>query len=179
MWTGKKAASAFGADSGPQSGKGDGLRSNKQKLPCRMERTGRLDVVQMYKECPVEEKCGFYIETKGIPAGGAVLVFASKERKAFYAVNTNRAAVWTKKGGRYLEKGIAYYRAHGVSALGAKVYRKFFTDKEKPVDYQKWIKKHLPGPGSWKSSRRRFFRYGPYSASRCLCTGRRRSIWRS
>ena len=111
----------------------------------------------MYKECPVEEKCGFYIETKGIPAGGAVLVFASKERKAFYAVNTNRAAVWTKKGGRYLEKGIAYYRAHGVSALGAKVYRKFFTDKEKPVDYQKWIKKHLPGPGELEKQQKTVF----------------------
>ena len=134
---------------------------NKQKLPCRMERTGRLDVVQMYKECPVEEKCGFYIETKGIPAGGAVLVFASKERKAFYAVNTNRAAVWTKKGGRYLEKGIAYCRAHGVSALGAKVYRKFFTDKEKPVDYQKWIKKHLPGPGELEKQQKTVFPVRP------------------
>lgn len=40
---------------------------NKKKISCSIQKTGRLDVVQMYKECPVSEKNGFYIEVRPIP----------------------------------------------------------------------------------------------------------------
>ncbi|MDY3918770.1 MAG: glycosyltransferase family 2 protein [Candidatus Limivivens sp.] len=134
---------------------------NRKKLPCQIQKTARLDVVQMYKECPVQEKCGFFIELNQIPARGFYLMFKTKERKAVYTVHTAKGAILRKKAEKYWTKGWDYYRAHGVSALGAKVYRKFFTDKEKPVDYQKWIAKHLPGPGELEKQRRTAFEVQP------------------
>ncbi len=134
---------------------------NKKKISCSIQKTGRLDVVQMYKECPVSEKNGFYIEVRPIPEKLAYLVFQTKERKAVYRVETAKAAILRKTAEKYVTKGMDYYRAHGLSALGAKVYRKFFTDKEKPVDYQKWIQKHLPGPGELEKQRKTVFEKQP------------------
>ncbi len=54
-----------------------------------------------------------------------------------------------------------YPGAWGSLAFGAKVYWKFFTDKEKPVDYQKWIQKHLPGPGELEKQRKTVFEKQP------------------
>lgn len=78
-----------------------------------------------------------------------------------YRVETAKAAILRKTAEKYVTKGMDYYRAHGLSALGAKVYRKFFTDKEKPVDYQKWIQKHLPGPGELEKQRKTVFEKQP------------------
>ncbi|MDO5424440.1 MAG: glycosyltransferase family 2 protein [Eubacteriales bacterium] len=134
---------------------------DKKKISCQIQRTARLDVVQMYKECPVQEKCGFYIELNQIPPKAVYLMFKTKERKCVYVVHTAKGAILKKKAEKYWTKGMDYYRAHGMQALGAKVYRKFFTDKEKPVDYQKWIAKHLPGPGELEKQRKTSFAVQP------------------
>ena len=151
---------------------------NKKKISCSIQKTGRLDVVQMYKECPVSEKNGFYIEVRPIPEKLVYLVFQTKERKAVYRVETAKAAILRKTAEKYVTKGWTLFNTYGPSALGAKVYRKFFTDKEKPVDYQKWIQKHLPGPGELEKQEKPCLK-NSLCSTWYRCTKLRRSFWKN
>ncbi len=121
--------------------------SEKRRVPCMIQKTGRLDVAAIYPECHVEEKCGFYIELTGLPKKVVYLVMGNKERKAVYPVSLEKPIILKNKAEKYIQKGIDYYRAHGVKALTEKAARKLFSAKDKPVDYQKWIGKHIPGAG--------------------------------
>ena len=134
---------------------------DKKPIACNIQKNARLDVVQMYRECPVEEKCGFFIELKSLPEKVAYLVFRTDERKAVHPVSLEKAVILKNKAGKYVRKGMDYYRAHGLYALGQKAARKLFSAKERPVDYQKWIEKHLPSPGELEKQRKTVFPVNP------------------
>jgi len=133
----------------------------KKKIPCMISRNGRLDVAAMYPECTVDEKSGFYIELTGLPKEVVYLVLSSGERKAVYPVSLKAPVILKNKMEKYFHKGVDYYRAHGVKALASKAARKVFSTKDKPVDYQKWIQKHIPGNGELERQRRMKFEYNP------------------
>lgn len=126
----------------------------KKKIPCLIQRNARLDVSAMYPEANVEEKSGFYIELNKLPGKVIYLVFACRGRKNVYPVSLETPVIMKNKMEKYFHKGVEYYRAHGMQALTTKVARKLFTAKDQPVDYQKWILKHIPGPGELERQRR-------------------------
>ena len=49
-----------------------------------------------------------------------------------------------EKAAVYFRKGSRYMKLHGAAALTGKVFGKVMNRKNRPVDYSKWIVKHLP-----------------------------------
>lgn len=135
--------------------------SEKNKIPCVIQRNARLDVAAIYPECPVEEKSGFYLELSSLPKKVLYLVFSSAEGKNIHPVSLEAPIILKNKMEKYVYKGVDYYRAHGLKALTAKAARKLFTAKDQPVDYQKWIQKHIPGPGELERQRKASFSVNP------------------
>ena len=52
---------------------------NKTPVSCSIQMTNRVDVTEMYKECQVEEKCGFFIQLEQIQSKKLYLVFWTPE----------------------------------------------------------------------------------------------------
>lgn len=65
-----------------------------------------------------------------------------------------------KKVLQYFLKGFSYLCNHGVWEFTKKVFRKL-SGKERPVNYQKWLKKHLPDKNELESQCRQEFSYSP------------------
>ena len=117
---------------------------NKTPVSCSIQMTNRVDVTEMYKECQVEEKCGFFIQLEQIQSKKLYLVFWTPEAKAVHVVSLQPAVILKNKVEKYRKKGMSYLKTHGARALAVKAFHKLTTVKERPVDYQKWLPKHLP-----------------------------------
>lgn len=137
------------------------LKENGEKVPCTVQRLKRPDVAEMYKEFPVEETCGFYIEAEQIPAGSIRLHFQSDTRSTDYKISLRRSGIWAKKVVKYYSKGTHYLKTRGTKALMRKVFQKVEERKRGPVEYQKWLPKHLPDKAELERQRREVFAYAP------------------
>lgn len=133
----------------------------RQPVACQIQMTNRVDVAEMYKECQVEEKCGFFIQLEQVKSKKLYLVFWTPESKAVHTVSLQSAVILKNKVEKYRKKGMSYLRTHGVKALAQKAFRKVATVKQRPVDYQKWLPKHLPGSAELQRQRKTEFALQP------------------
>lgn len=134
---------------------------NKTPVSCSIQMTNRVDVTEMYKECQVEEKCGFFIQLEQIQSKKLYLVFWTPEAKAVHVVSLQPAVILKNKVEKYRKKGMSYLKTHGARALAVKAFHKLTTVKERPVDYQKWLPKHLPSSAELERQRKTKFSLTP------------------
>ncbi len=134
---------------------------NKNPIACNIQMTNRVDVTEMYKECQVEEKCGFFIQLEQVKSKKLYLVFWTPKGKAVHVVSLQPAVIFKNKIEKYRKKGMSYLKIHGARALAVKAVRKLTTVKERPVDYQKWLPKHLPSQAELEKQRKTTFRHNP------------------
>lgn len=134
---------------------------NKTPVSCSIQMTNRVDVTEMYKECQVEEKCGFFIQLEQIQSKKLYLVFWTPEVKAVHVVSLQPAVILKNKVEKYRKKGMSYLKTHGARALAVKAFHKLTTVKERPVDYQKWLPKHLPSSAELERQRKTKFSLTP------------------
>lgn len=134
---------------------------DKKQIPCNIQKSARVDVEEMFKECPVQGKCGFFVELEEQKGDWIYLVFQSKKGKAVHRVSLNRRVIFQKKLHKYRKKAMRYYQAHGLGALVFKGAGKLAKLSKRPIVYQKWIEKHLPSPGELERQRKTKFAHRP------------------
>lgn len=135
---------------------------NKNLLEAKIQRTTRVDVDDMFKECPVEDKCGFYAEVK-IPEGRYIYMVmrAGDKSKVIYKAGIGKKEILSAKVSKYRKKGMAYLRTYGAAALAAKVMRKLVDVDSRPVEYSKWLPKHLPTASELEKQKKVKFERNP------------------
>ena len=133
----------------------------KQRIPADIQWNQRVDVAAMYKEADIETKCGFFVELREVTGSVLYLVFQGEREKAVYPVPLKRVMVLEKKVRKYVKKGQNYLRSHGTKALIGKVGQKIRTVKNHPVNYQKWIQRHLPSEAELRTQREKEFPWTP------------------
>ena len=133
----------------------------KQRIPADIQWNQRVDVAAMYKEADIETKCGFFVELREVSGSVLYLVFQGEREKAVYPVPLKRVMVLEKKVRKYVKKGQNYLRSHGTKALIGKVGQKIRTVKNQPVNYQKWIQRHLPSEAELRTQREKEFPWTP------------------
>jgi GT2 family glycosyltransferase len=134
----------------------------KKRIPCKIKRNNRIDVVDMFHECPVEEANGFFVDLKGIRGRYLYLVMRTEDgRKTVHRVGLGSLQVLESKAEKYGKKGMDYLRGHGVRALTRKVWNKFSGSDERSIDYGKWLAHHLPTEEELVSQRQETFPYMP------------------
>lgn len=133
----------------------------KQRIPADIQWNQRVDVAAMYKETDIETKCGFFVELQEVTGSVLYLVFQSPKGKAIYPVPLNRAMVLERKVRKYVKKGRNYLRSHGTKALIGKMGQKLRTVRNQPMNYQKWIQRHLPSEAELRSQREKVFSWTP------------------
>lgn len=133
----------------------------KQRITADIQWNQRVDVAAMYKEADIETKCGFFVELREVTGSVLYLVFQGEREKAVYPVPLKRVMVLEKKVRKYVKKGQNYLRSHGTKALIGKVGQKIRTVKNQPVNYQKWIQRHLPSEAELRSQREKEFPWSP------------------
>ncbi|MDO4272825.1 MAG: glycosyltransferase family 2 protein [Eubacteriales bacterium] len=135
---------------------------NKQPLEVRVQRNSRMDVADMFKEFPLTDDCGFYVELDEVKGKYLYLVMRDKEgSKSVYKVGVGTGEVLLGKAGKYRKKGMDYLRAHGAKALMVKAVRKLSEVSNRPVDYAQWLPKHLPTPAELEKQRKTVFKINP------------------
>lgn len=134
----------------------------KKPIPCRVQRMSRVDVLDMFKECPVEEECGFAVELQEIHGKFLLVVMRSQDgRKSVYKMGLSTGEVFKGKVRKYRKKGMNYLRANGAKALLVKSVRKLSEVTNRPVEYSKWLVQHLPGASELEKQRRTKFAWEP------------------
>ncbi len=137
------------------------FNEQKNPVPCEIQMTNRVDVAEMYKECQVEEKCGFFIQLEQIRGKKLYLVFWTPEAKAVHTISLQPAVILKNKVEKYEKKGMSYLKTHGARALAVKAFHKLTTVRERPVDYQKWLPRHLPSQAELERQRKTKFSRNP------------------
>ena len=133
----------------------------KEKINCEIKRNKRTDVVEMISETQAEPECGFYIE---VPIRGRkliYLVFRAGEKKAVYPVDQRPVMIAAEKVKTYSEKGKRYLQSHGMAALVEKAFQKIRNRQNAPVEYGKWLPKHLPDKVELERQRKTNFAVRP------------------
>lgn len=133
----------------------------KEKINCEIKRNKRTDVVEMISETQAEPECGFYIE---VPIRGRkliYLVFRAGEKKAVYPVDQRPVMIAAEKVKTYSEKGKRYLQSHGMAALVEKAFQKIRNRRNAPVEYGKWLPKHLPDKVELERQRKTNFAVNP------------------
>lgn len=133
----------------------------KNPIPCDIQRNARADVAEMFKECPIDGKCGFFVELSQLQGDWIYLVFRSSRGKAVCPISLRRGVILRRKLGQYGKKAMRYYQSHGLGALLAKGVGKVGSLSKRPVVYQKWIQKHLPSPAELERQRKTPLRSQP------------------
>lgn len=151
---------------------------HKNPVECQVQRLSRVDVVELFRECEVEEKCGFYIELENIKGKYLYLVMRTKDgNKAVHKVALGAFEILQGKAGKYRKKAFTYLRAHGVKALAVKSLRKVSEVTRGPVDYSKWLPRHLPTASELDKQRKEVFSYNPkISIVVCPCIRQTRNF---
>ncbi|MDO4338127.1 MAG: glycosyltransferase family 2 protein [Eubacteriales bacterium] len=134
----------------------------KKPIPCRVQRMSRVDVLDMFKECPVEEECGFAVELQDFHGRFLHVVMRTQDgRKSVYKMGLSAGEILKGKVRKYRKKGMNYLRANGAKALFVKSVRKLSEAANRPVEYSKWIEQHLPGPSELEKQRKTKFACEP------------------
>lgn len=135
--------------------------ANKQPVAAEIQRTDRVDVTQMFEEAADPGKTGFFSEITNVSGKCLYVVFYAGEKKTVHVVPLRKADILIKKVDKYVEKGIRYWKAQGVTALAEKVVEKVKNVRQGPPDYQKWIRHHLPDKGELEKQKKTTFKYSP------------------
>lgn len=130
-------------------------------LPCDIQYGNRPDVAEMYKECAIDEKCGFYLEVKNLKTEEFLLVFSSDGKRTGQKISMKTLPVFQERVNEYWEKGIQYLKLHGTAALAAKVAGKIRHRNQAAVIYQKWLPRHLPSRAELEAQRKETFPWTP------------------
>ncbi|MDD3615913.1 MAG: glycosyltransferase family 2 protein [Lachnospiraceae bacterium] len=117
---------------------------NGKTIPCDVQMSNRVDVVQMYKEHKIDYKCGFFVELNGLQGKKLLVDMHSDSHHFVYEVALGTVTILANKVGRYYNKGVRYIKTHGISAFSGKVLQKVKSKKNPPVSYTKWLPKHMP-----------------------------------
>lgn len=120
------------------------LDADKKKIPGACEMYSRLDVADLFEECPVDDHCGFNIELRPIPKDKIYVVFRAGEDRVVQSYPTRELPVRLSHADHLVRKGTEYMKYNGVKALVAKAWDKMTNPAMRPVVYADWIKKHLP-----------------------------------
>ena len=110
----------------------------------KVEMYQRIDVVDLFDECPVSDHSGFNIELRPVPTQDVIVTFKAGDKGLEKTYKTGSAAVKAERFSHLAKKGTEYFRYNGLKALTVKAYDKLFNPAMKPVIYADWIKKHLP-----------------------------------
>lgn len=137
------------------------LDSYGKKLQCDIQRNVRADVSAVFTETKVDEKCGFFLEVKYGSLEKIFLEFESDGKYSQYQVELTQSAVRKQKIFEQAKKAGRYFSAHGGIALSKKVVGKIFNVKNRPIDYQKWIHKHLPSSSELEKQKKIDFSIKP------------------
>ena len=133
----------------------------KRKLPCRISRNARPDVVSMYGECAVEANCGFSLDATDLCGDAVYLVFSGKNGKNVYPVSLKAPVILKNKVEKYARKGLSYWRAHGTEAFVSKTAGKLRSLKDRPIEYEKWFRLHAADKKELERERKTVFDYQP------------------
>lgn len=116
---------------------------NKKPLEMKVKRCNRMDVVEMYRECPVEEKCGFSIRVENVTGKKIYFVIRDQEgNKNVYKIGTTSTSKALGKISTYSKKAAVYYRAHGAVPMLKKCMNRLVTPKQKDGLYETWLKEN-------------------------------------
>ncbi|MGN8631069.1 glycosyltransferase family 2 protein [Blautia sp. HCP3S3_G3] len=134
----------------------------KQPVDCRIQKMSRKDVVDMFYECPVEEECGFFAELSNIHGRYLYAVMrAADGTKSVHKMGLGVGEILAGKARKYQKRGMDYLRAHGMKALAVKSIRKVAQMRNRPVEYSKWLPKHLPSTSELEKQRKTVFHFSP------------------
>ncbi len=134
---------------------------NKSRIDCEIERYIRKDVVQLYWEYPVEERCGFYIELQPIPRQKVYLLMRAGEDRLVQTIATSVIIRNKQQVERQMQKGFDYLQYRGVTTLAQQGIRRVFSSRNQAPDYSKWIMKHLPSQKDLEEQRNHTFALTP------------------
>lgn len=138
------------------------LDEQKQPIACSISRTKRSDVLGMFTEYPVEEKCGFFTEIQEISGKCVYLVMQAEDgKKSVYRIAAGAAGRFRAGVESYSRKAWRYFQAYGFRALVRKSISKLLAQKHKPMEYSKWLPKHLPTASELEKQRQKRFVYEP------------------
>ena len=72
-----------------------------------------------------------------------------------------RSEIMQEKFKLYCKKSVRYQKIHGISGFSAKVFSKAKNHKNRPVEYAKWLPKHLPSQSELTQQREEKFAWEP------------------
>lgn len=129
-------------------------------LPCKISRMPRIDVQEVYKECTIEENCGFAIEINKLFATEIQVKFISRIEETEQFISMRRQKIFEESIRSYLEKTARFVKTRGIFALPGKILEKL-SGKNRVVQYSDWIKRHLPTVRELEQQRNTVFEKQP------------------
>ena len=130
---------------------------SRKEIPCEITRLKRVDVQNQYQETEIDEKSGFFFEFHYDSVKEFYIVFESGNVRTLRLVHLQPQKRLAEKAAVYFRKGSRYMKLHGAAALTGKVFGKVLDRKNRPVDYSKWIVKHLPDKAELAEERKTKF----------------------
>ena len=121
----------------------------------------RVDVQNQYQETEIDEKSGFFFEFHYDSVKEFYIVFEAGNVRTLRLVHLQPQKRLAEKAAVYFRKGSRYMKLHGAAALTGKVFGKVMNRKNRPVDYSKWIVKHLPDKAELAEQRKTKFSWNP------------------
>ena len=134
---------------------------SRKKIPCEITRLKRVDVQNQYQETEIDEKSGFFFEFHYDSVKELYIVFEAGNVRTLRLVHLQPQKRLAEKAAVYFRKGSRYMKLHGAAALTGKVFGKVMNRKNRPVDYSKWIVKHLPDKAELAEQRKTKFSWNP------------------
>ena len=132
-----------------------------KEIPFTVQRSERADVVQMYSEAQIDERCGFFIEIPDCPGHKITLVIQGNTAESVIPINVSAIAKVSKRTGKLLKKGTRYLKTYGPVKLGQKIVGKVIKRGYRPISYKKWLPKHLPTERQLEQQRMTAFTWEP------------------
>ena len=134
---------------------------SRKEIPCEITRLKRVDVQNQYQETEIDEKSGFFFEFHYDNVKEFYIVFEAGNVRTLRLVHLQPQKRLAEKAAVYFRKGSRYMKLHGAAALTGKVFGKVMNRKNRPVDYSKWIVKHLPDKAELAEERKTKFSWNP------------------
>ena len=134
---------------------------SRKEIPCEITRLKRVDVQNQYQETEIDEKSGFFFEFHYDNVKEFYIVFEAGNVRTLRLVHLQPQKRLAEKAAVYSRKGSRYMKLHGAAALTGKVFGKVMNRKNRPVDYSKWIVKHLPDKAELAEERKTKFSWNP------------------
>ena len=134
---------------------------SRKEIPCEITRLKRVDVQNQYQETEIDEKSGFFFEFHYDSVKEFYIVFEAGNVRTLRLVHLQPQKRLAEKVAVYFRKGSRYMKLHGAAALTGKVFGKVLDRKNRPVDYSKWIVKHLPDKAELAEERKTKFSRNP------------------